>query len=92
MFHASQNKKKSLWILGDIYTSKISGDETRGVYSVWGIEVPPNSGPPYHKHSMEDEAFYILEGMFSFPYGNKESKVSEKGQFIYASGGEFTYL
>jgi len=89
LFHASQNKKKSLWILGDIYTSKISGDETRGVYSVWEIEVPPNSGPPYHKHSMEDEAFYILEGMFSFPYGNKESKVSEKGQFIYASRGEF---
>jgi quercetin dioxygenase-like cupin family protein len=81
--------KRSLWILGDIYTSKINSDETHGIYSVWEIEVPPNNGPPLHKHSLEDEAFYVLEGMFSFPYGNKEAKVSEKGQLIYASRGEF---
>jgi len=58
LLSASQNK--SLWILGDIYTAKINGDETRGVYSVWEIEVAPNNGPPLHKHSMEDESFYVL--------------------------------
>jgi quercetin dioxygenase-like cupin family protein len=89
LFHASQNKKKSLWILGDIYTSKISGDETHGIYSIWEIEVPPNNGPPLHKHSMEDEAFYVLEGIFSFPYRDKEAKVLEKGQFIHCPRGEF---
>jgi hypothetical protein len=57
---------KSLWILGDIYTVKISGDETQGRYSVWEIEAPPNSGPPLHKHSMEDEAFYA--SILSFRY------------------------
>ena len=88
MFHASENKKKSLWILGDIYTSKISGDETHGIYSVWEIEVPPNNGPPLHKHSMGDEAFYVLEGEFSFPYGNKEAKVADKGQLINAPRGQ----
>jgi quercetin dioxygenase-like cupin family protein len=79
---------KSLWILGDIYTVKISGDETQGRYSVWEIEAAPNSGPPLHKHSMEDEAFYVLEGEFSFPYGSKETKAS-KGQFMYIPRGEF---
>jgi mannose-6-phosphate isomerase-like protein (cupin superfamily) len=45
--------------------------------------VAPNSGPPLHKHSMEGEAFYVLEGMFSFSYGDKDTKVG-KGQFVYA--------
>lgn len=79
---------KSLWILGDFYTVKIRGDETKGRYSVWEIEVVPNNGPPLHKHSMEDEAFYVLEGVFSFPYASKETKAS-KGQFMYVPRGEF---
>ncbi len=37
---------------------------------------------------MEDEAFYVLEGLFSFPYGNRDAKV-DKGQFIYVPRGEF---
>lgn len=76
MISESHNKINSLWILGDIYTIKISRDETQGVYSIWEIEVPPNNGHPLHKYSTEDEAFYILEGEFSFPYGDKELKLS----------------
>ena len=37
---------------------------------------------------MEDEAFYVLEGVFSFPYGNRDAKV-DKGQFIHVPRGEF---
>jgi quercetin dioxygenase-like cupin family protein len=74
--------------LGDIYTVKISGDETQGRYSVWEIEVATNNEPPLHKHSMEDEAFYVLEGMFSFSYGSKDTRAS-KAQFMYIPRGEF---
>jgi len=35
---------------------------------------------------MEDEAWYILEGKFSFLYG---STMVTKGQFMYAPRGEF---
>jgi len=38
---------------------------------------------------MEDETFYVLEGEFSFPYGNKEAKVGYKGQIINAPRGQF---
>jgi mannose-6-phosphate isomerase-like protein (cupin superfamily) len=79
---------KSLWCLGDFYTVKISGDETQGRHSVWEIEAAPNNGPPLHKHSMEDEAFYVLEGEFSFPYASKETKAG-KGQFMNVPRGEF---
>jgi mannose-6-phosphate isomerase-like protein (cupin superfamily) len=63
---------KSLWLLDEVYTVKTSGDETQGRYSVWETEVAPNKGPPLHKHSMEDEAWYILEGNFSFLYGKRD--------------------
>jgi quercetin dioxygenase-like cupin family protein len=85
---ASQTKMKTLWILGDFYTVKVSGDETGGRYSVWEVEVAPNNGPPLHRHSREDESFYVLEGEFSFPYGDKEAKAG-KGQFMYVPKGEF---
>jgi quercetin dioxygenase-like cupin family protein len=85
---ASQGKINSLWILGDVYMVKIIGDETHGIYCVWEIDVAPNNGPPLHKHSMEDEVFYVLEGVFSFPYGNRAAKMN-KGQFIFVPRGEF---
>jgi mannose-6-phosphate isomerase-like protein (cupin superfamily) len=59
----------------------------QGRYSVWEIEVPPHKGPPLHKHSIEDEAWYILEGNFSFLYGSVSPCVT-KGQFMYAPRGE----
>lgn len=59
MFPASQAKMKSLWILGDVYTLKISGNETQGRYSIWEIDVAPKNGPPLHKHLMEDESSYV---------------------------------
>jgi quercetin dioxygenase-like cupin family protein len=89
MFPTSQSKMKTLWILGDFYTVKVSGDETDGRYSVWEIEVAPNSGPPLHRHSKEDESFYVLDGEFSFPYGNSREAKARKGQFIYVPRGEF---
>lgn len=52
MFPASQTRMKSLWLLGDAYTVKTSGDETQGRYSVWEIEVAPNKGPPLHGWKM----------------------------------------
>jgi mannose-6-phosphate isomerase-like protein (cupin superfamily) len=79
---------KTLWILGDFYTVKVSGDETQGRYSVWEVKAAPNNGPPLHRHSREDESFYVLDGEFSFPYGNKEATAG-KGQFMYVPRGEF---
>ena len=75
--------------MGDVYTLKISGYETHGIYSVWEIDVPSNNGPPLHKHLMEDETFYVMDGVFTFPYGNKEAKVLEKGHLINTTRGQF---
>lgn len=56
----------SIWVVGDRYTIKASGDDTGGAYSMIEAWVPPQSGPPPHVHHREDEAFYILEGSLDF--------------------------
>lgn len=58
-----------------------------------GIEVLSDNGPSLHKHSMEYEVvFYVLEGEFSFLYGDKESKVADKGQFINHQEMSFMHI
>lgn len=84
--HVRGTKRKTLWLQGDYYNEKISASETQGRYAIWEIEV--QKGPPLHKHSREDEGFYVLEGKFAFPYGNSETDAS-KGEFVYAPRGEF---
>jgi quercetin dioxygenase-like cupin family protein len=79
---------KTFWVLGDIYTIKITGKETQSKYAVAEIEVAPQNGPPLHKHSLEDEGFYVLDGQFSFPYGQSETKGSA-GTYAYAPRGQF---
>ena len=57
-------KGQAAWVVGDHYTVKASGADTGGAFTLIEVLVPPQSGPPPHVHSREDEAFYILEGEF----------------------------
>ena len=55
---------RAAWVVGDLYTVKASGEDTGGAFALIEVVVPPQSGPPPHRHSREDEAFYVLEGEF----------------------------
>ena len=55
---------RAAWVVGDLYTVKASGEDTGGAFALIEVLVPPQSGPPPHTHSREDEAFYVLEGEF----------------------------
>ena len=56
----------SFWVLGDLYTFKVTGKQTNGAFTVVDQVIQPQSGPPPHIHHREDEAFYVLAGRFSF--------------------------
>ena len=45
---------------------KVKTQETRGAYSVLESVVQPSTGPEPHRHSREDEGFYILEGQYEW--------------------------
>lgn len=42
----------------------LTGEITGGQYTTYRCSVPPNVGPPPHRHEGFDEGFYVLEGIF----------------------------
>ncbi len=77
---------KSLWVLGDLYTFKLMGEDSGGSFALIEIQVQPQNGPPPHIHYREDESFYVLEGEFSFLHGDLTFKATA-GSFVYIPKG-----
>lgn len=71
---------RTIGVVGDIYRFLATGEQTGGKYAMWEAIVPPGGGPPSHRHSREEEAFYILEGEIAFRVGAEEF-VASAGTF-----------
>jgi|RhiMetdeSRZDD1v2_1073273.scaffolds.fasta_scaffold40644_3 mannose-6-phosphate isomerase-like protein (cupin superfamily) len=59
---------------------RVTGDDTLGGFSLnEGIAQPGTAGPVPHRHSREDELWYVLEGQLEF-------KIGERGEQIIVAG------
>jgi quercetin dioxygenase-like cupin family protein len=58
-------------------------DSSENRLTILESENPPDAGPPLHRHNHEDEAFYVLEGDYTFECG---------GRVVSASTGSFVLL
>lgn len=65
-------------LVGDTYTILIGGADTEGKYTLIDMHVPPNGGPPPHRHDFE-EMFSVMEG---------EVEVTFRGETMTARAGE----
>jgi quercetin dioxygenase-like cupin family protein len=74
---------RSLWVLGELVTYKITRYQTGGAYSLFEVTTQPGAGPPPHVQHREDEAFYVLEGEYQFLV---------EGRTIYAGAGSLIYI
>ncbi len=70
-------------VVGDVYRLLATSEETDGKYALIEAIVPPGGGPPPHKHSREEEGFYVLEG---------ELRITVDGESFVARPGEFVNL
>ncbi|HEX7265305.1 MAG TPA: cupin domain-containing protein [Candidatus Dormibacteraeota bacterium] len=68
-------------------TLKVGVEETAGLLSIHESLRTAGwpGGPPLHKH-LFDEAFYVLEGEYTFQVGQRLVKAST-GAFVYIPGG-----
>jgi mannose-6-phosphate isomerase-like protein (cupin superfamily) len=69
---------RSIHVLGNEVTVKISSRDTSGAFAVFEGQTQPLQGPPLHIHRDQDEWWYILEGEYRFEVD---------GQEIYARAG-----
>jgi quercetin dioxygenase-like cupin family protein len=78
--------RRSLWVMGEMVTCKITSDQTSGAYSLFEITTQPGDGPPPHVQHWEDEAFYVLEGEYEFLDGDRAIRAGV-GSLIYVPSG-----
>jgi quercetin dioxygenase-like cupin family protein len=62
-------------------------EDTGGRYSLFEVRDVPSSGPPVHRHTREDEAFYILEGEYDIYSGDGLIMRATPGTYIHVTRG-----
>ena len=65
---------------------KVTGDETRGAFDYFIVEVAPRGGPPLHVHHDRDETLHVQSGRFKVRVGDEEHNL-EVGGFVYMPMG-----
>lgn len=73
----------ALWMGGDTYTVKASAESSGGALGLIEASIPPGSGPPPHRHSNEDESFYLLAGSL---------EITVEQDVVQAGAGDFVFL
>ncbi|MGH2411648.1 MAG: cupin domain-containing protein [Chloroflexota bacterium] len=74
------------WVGNELITIKASGRGTGGAFALMEDVTAPHGGPPVHRHSREDEAFYVVEGRFLFRQGDQEFTATP-GMFVVLPKG-----
>ena len=86
--HVAQADGHTVWLSGDIYTIKLSAEESGGSLSVIEGSVPPGAGPPVHMHADADEAFYLLGGELMIFAGESEYS-ARAGDLVFIPRGTY---
>ena len=74
------------WFLNSLNVVKATSESTGGAYSLVHHTAPPGHATPYHLHHIEDEAFYVLDGEFTFISEGKRTVV-QPGGYIFLPRG-----
>jgi len=61
-------------LVGDTYTIAVTGEDTNGRFCLIDMYIPPDGGPPPHRHDFE-ETFILLEGEIEATFRGKKSTV-----------------
>ncbi len=82
-YHLPNGGGPALWHLGALLTIKATASQTGG--RLWAKELLAERGmaTPVHRHSREDEVFYVLEGEISVHVGEEVLQARE-GDFVWA--------
>src|SRR6202020_3344813 len=56
----------AFWFLNTLCVVKATTESTGGAFSMTYQIAPPGHATPYHLHHVEDEAFYVLDGEYTF--------------------------
>ena len=70
------------WFLNSLNIVMATSESTGSAFSLVHHTAPPGHATPYHLHHIEDEAFFVLDGEFTFVCDGKKT-VLGPGGYIY---------
>ncbi len=76
----------AFWFLNNLCIIKATTESTGGAFSMVYEISPPGHATPYHLHHVEDEAFYVLDGEFTFICDGVKSVVGPGGYIFLPRG------
>lgn len=76
----------AFWFLNNLCIVKATTESTGGAFSMVYQMAPSGSATPYHLHHVEDEAFYILDGEFTFICDGVKTIVGPGGYIFLPRG------
>jgi quercetin dioxygenase-like cupin family protein len=79
--HANPEELPHIGLVGDTYTVLLSAKDTAGKYCLIDMHIPPNGGPPPHRHDFE-ETFTVLDGEIEATFRGVKSSI-KAGETIH---------
>jgi mannose-6-phosphate isomerase-like protein (cupin superfamily) len=84
--HVLSTQGKTYRARGFLCTFKLLASDTNGAFTLSEASNAPNTGVPPHIQHLEDEAFIVLEGSYSFQVGDQTLQCGP-GEVIYVPRG-----
>jgi quercetin dioxygenase-like cupin family protein len=78
---ADDPKATHIGLVGDTYTTLLTGKDTVGRFCLIDMHIPPGGGPPPHRHDFE-ESFILLEGEIEATFRGAKS-VLRAGETVH---------
>jgi quercetin dioxygenase-like cupin family protein len=76
---ASKADGPAYWFLNGLYVLMATSESTGGAFSLIHETASPGNATPYHLHQIEDEAFFVLDGEFTFVCEGKKTIIGPGG-------------
>lgn len=80
------NEGKTINVIGDLQTIKLTGADTNGLFTLIEEENAPGTFIPLHVHENEDEVFKVLEGEMELTVGDKTT-ILKAGDLAFGPRG-----
>ncbi len=82
----AESEGPAYWFLNSLNIVKATTESTGGAFSMVHHTAPPGHATPYHLHHIEDEAFYVLDGEFTFICDGKKTVLGPGGYIFLPRG------
>src|SRR5512137_304290 len=77
---------EALAVLGDRVRIVLRSADSAHRMAVMEVEVPPGSGVPPHSHAVEEEAYFVLEGVLAMTVDGRDVPLAA-GDFAHVPPG-----